>query len=89
MLLTGGKSINSSSVFHIMQAAVQSAQQHVLAADGTLTTLVAAVVCQQRRGGKCSVLSVCIGDSPAFVWRSATAAVEDVTYTPPLHGFHR
>jgi hypothetical protein len=86
----GGRAISSDAAFHIMQGAVQAAQAQVLAADGTLTTLVGAVVLQQRmRSGKHCCLSVVIGDSPAYVWRAAGQEVVEVNYQSPLHGFHR
>lgn len=72
-----------------MRTAVKAAQQQVLNCDGTLTTLVGAVVCPKRWGGGHVLLAVCVGDSPCFVWRAATGTVEEVTYMPPLHGFHR
>ncbi|WIA19408.1 hypothetical protein OEZ85_004028 [Tetradesmus obliquus] len=86
----GGKAISSDAAFAILQGAVQAAQAQVLAADGTLTTLVGAVVLQQRmRSGKHCCLSVVIGDSPSYVWRAAAREVEELNYQPPLHGFHR
>jgi hypothetical protein len=88
--LTGGRAISSDAAFHILQGAVQAAQAQVLAADGTLTTLVGAVVLQQRmRSGKHCCLSVVIGDSPAYVWRAAGQEVVELNYQSPLHGFHR
>jgi hypothetical protein len=86
----GGKAINSDAAFSILQAAVQAAQAQVLAADGTLTTLVGAVVLQQRmRSNKNCCLSVVIGDSPSYAWRAASKEVVELNYQPPLHGFHR
>jgi hypothetical protein len=92
-----------------MRAAVLAAQQQVLTADGSLTTLVGAVVCRRARrisgsssgggggggsgGGDAApqhaLLVVAVGDSPCYVWRRVGGAVQDVTHTPPLHGFHR
>jgi hypothetical protein len=86
----GGRSISSDVAFSILQGAVQAAQAQVLAADGTLTTLVGAVVLQQRmRSKKHCCLSVVIGDSPSYVWRAAGREVDELNYQPPLHGFHR
>lgn len=72
-----------------MRTAVLAAQQQVMDANGTLTTLVGAVVCPRRWGGGHELLAVGIGDSPCFVWRAATGTVDEVTYMPPFHGFHR
>lgn len=72
-----------------MRTAVLAAQQHVKKADGTLTTLVGAVVCPKRWGAGHVLLAVSVGDSPCYVWRAASGTVEEVTYMPPFHGFHR
>ncbi|KAF6254955.1 hypothetical protein COO60DRAFT_260710 [Scenedesmus sp. NREL 46B-D3] len=86
----GGKAISSDAAFHILQRAVQAAQAQVLAAEGTLTTLVGAVVLQQRmRSGRHCCLSVVVGDSPSYVWRAAAQEVVELNYQPPLNGFHR
>lgn len=66
-----------------------AAQRQVIAAEGTLTTLVGALVCPKRWGGGHVLLAVAVGDSPCYVWRAASGMVEEVTYMPPLHGFHR
>lgn len=85
----GGRKLTSTAAFAAMRGAVKAAQQQVLRADGTLTTLVGAVVCPRRWGGGHVLLAVGIGDSPCYVWRAATGTVEEVTHVPPLHGFHR
>jgi hypothetical protein len=85
----GGRKVTSTAAFAAMRTAVLAAQQQVLNAAGTLTTLVGAVVCRKRWGGGHVLLAVGIGDSPCYVWRAASGTVEEVTYMPPFHGFHR
>lgn len=72
-----------------MQGAVKAAQEQVLAADGTLTTLVGVLVLPQRWGRRRACCSVVIGDSPSYVWRAAAAEVVEINHQPPVHGFHR
>jgi len=88
-LLAGGRKLSTQAAFAALRAGVLAAQQQVLAAGGTLTTLVGAVVCPKRWGGGHVLLAVGVGDSPCFVWREASGTVEEVTYMPALHGFHR
>eukprot|EP00775_Hariotina_reticulata_P011906 gene11906-12050_t len=85
----GQQTWSSNEAFDAMRGAVQAAQQMVKASNGTLTTLVAAIVAPQRWGPGHSLLTVLIGDSPAYVWRAKPARVEEVSYMPPLHGMHR
>jgi len=77
--LAGQRNWSSSEGFEAMRGAVQAAQQQVMASGGTLTTLVAALVAPQKWGPGHSLLTVLIGDSPAFVWRRVPARVEEVT----------
>lgn len=85
----GQQTWSSSEAFEAMRGAVQAAQQLIKASNGSLTTLVAAVVAPQKWGPGHSLLTVLIGDSPAYVWRAQPARVDEISYTPSLHGLHR
>jgi hypothetical protein len=85
----GQQTWSSSEAFEAMRGAVRAAQQFIKASDGSLTTLVAAVVAPQKWGPGHSLLTVLIGDSPAYVWRAQPARVDEISYTPPLHGLPR
>lgn len=85
----GGQALSSTAAFAAIRQAVLAAHKQVLAAEGTLTTLIGALVCRQRWGTGHVLLAVAVGDSPCYVWRAATGCVEEVTHLPPMHGFHR
>lgn len=81
-MLAGDSSLTTSIVFKHMVASINVAQKLILAQFGTLTTLVVSVVLPAKwlkAPRKWAVLTLSVGDSCAYVYRTRTRAVEEIT----------
>ncbi|PNH08120.1 hypothetical protein TSOC_005348 [Tetrabaena socialis] len=85
----GDSGLDSNTVFRHLVDSISASQKLILQQFGTLTTLVVSVVLPLkwvRSPGRWAAITMTVGDSAAYVYRSASRTVEEVTAAAHAEG---